>query len=58
MIAALELGVEGVSLSGTGPSFVALASGEQTDRLRKAWSAYPGRVMVTRTVNEGAFALD
>jgi shikimate kinase len=58
MLAALELGVEGVSLSGTGPSFVALAAGEQADRLRKAWSAYPGRVLVTKTVNEGAFILD
>lgn len=58
MLAALELGIDGVSLSGTGPSFVALATGDQVDRLRKAWSAYPGRVIVTKTVNEGAFVLD
>jgi len=58
MLAALELGVEGVSLSGTGPSFVALVMPEQTDRLRKAWSAFPGRVLSTKTVNEGAFVLD
>jgi shikimate kinase len=58
MLAALELGIEGVSLSGTGPSFVALAAAEQADRLRKAWSAYPGRVILTRTVNEGAFVLE
>ena len=58
MLAALELGIEGVSLSGTGPSFVALVSGEQTDRLRKAWSSYPGRVLATSTMNEGAFVLD
>lgn len=58
MLAALELGIEGVSLSGTGPSFVALTEGEQTDRLKNTWSAYPGRVIVTRTVNEGAFVLD
>jgi shikimate kinase len=58
MLAALELGVDGVSLSGTGPSFVALVTPEQTDRLQKAWSAYPGRVIVTSTVNEGAFVLD
>ena len=57
-LAALELGITGVSLSGTGPSFVALASGEQADRLHDAWSAYPGRVMVVKTVNEGAFALE
>jgi shikimate kinase len=58
MLAALELGVDGVSLSGTGPSFVALATAGQSDRLQKAWSTYPGRVIVTRTVNEGAFVLD
>jgi shikimate kinase len=58
MLAALELGVDGVSLSGTGPAFVALATEEQSDRLRKAWAAYPGRVIVTKTVNEGAFVLD
>lgn len=57
MLAALELGVRGVSLSGTGPSYVALVSGEQAGRLRDAWSAYPGRVFVTEVVNEGAFIL-
>jgi shikimate kinase len=55
MLAALELGIEGVSLSGTGPSFVALAGGESLDRLKAAWSAYPGKVIVTDTNNEGAF---
>jgi shikimate kinase len=58
MLAALELGVDGVSLSGTGPAFVALVSGEQTECLKKAWSAYPGRVLATKTVNEGAFVLE
>jgi shikimate kinase len=58
MLAALELGVDGVSLSGTGPSYVALVTREQSGRLEKAWSAYPGRVIVTSTVNEGAFVLD
>ena len=57
MLAALELGVDGVSLSGTGPSYVALAKGEQADSLRKAWSAYPGRVISTKTINKGAFIL-
>jgi shikimate kinase len=58
LLAALELGVDGVSLSGTGPAFVALTAGEQTGRLKAAWSAYPGRALATRTVNEGAFVLD
>ncbi len=57
MLAALEIGVDGVSLSGTGPSYVALATGEQADRLRKAWSAYSGRVISTKTISEGAFIL-
>lgn len=58
MMAALELGVEGVSLSGTGPSCVALASGTQAADLAAAWSAYPGRVIRTKTVNDGAFILE
>lgn len=58
MLEALELGVEGVSLSGTGPSYVALASGENADRLAKAWSSYPGKV-ITTTVNDiGAYTLE
>ncbi|HUL61460.1 MAG TPA: shikimate kinase [Methanocella sp.] len=57
MLAALDLGITGVSLSGTGPAFVALVAGEQADRLKAAWSAYPGRVLAVRTVSEGAYAL-
>jgi shikimate kinase len=57
-LAALELGIEGVSLSGTGPSYVALASDGQAGRLEAAWAAYPGRVIRTKTVNEGAFTLE
>lgn len=58
MLTALELGAEGVSLSGTGPAYAALVSGERIDQLRSAWSAYPGKVIVTRVVNEGAFVLE
>lgn len=57
MMAALELGVDAVSLSGTGPSYVALASGEKLEKLRAAWSSYPGKVMITRTNNTGAHTL-
>ncbi|HEY3422893.1 MAG TPA: shikimate kinase, partial [Methanocellaceae archaeon] len=56
MLAALELGVEGVSLSGTGPSFVALVDDEQLDILKEAWSGYPGRVIVTQTNNKPAYS--
>jgi shikimate kinase len=38
MLKALECGVKGVSLSGTGPSFVALVNEESERRLRDAWS--------------------
>ncbi|NQE52069.1 Shikimate kinase, partial [ANME-1 cluster archaeon GoMg3.2] len=38
MLKALECGVKGVSLSGTGPSFVALVNKESERRLREAWS--------------------
>ncbi len=55
MLAALELGIEGVSLSGTGPSYVALADTENIDKLKAVWSTYPGRVMITKTNNEGSF---
>ncbi|HTX44179.1 MAG TPA: shikimate kinase [Methanocella sp.] len=55
MLAALEAGVRGVSLSGTGPSYTAFAEGESIDKLRAVWSSYPGRVIVTRTNNAGAF---
>ena len=58
MLVALELGVRGVSLSGTGPSYVALASGEAADRLVKAWSAYPGRVIMTTVNDIGAYTLE
>ena len=57
MMAALELGVNAVSLSGTGPSYVALAEGERLDRLKAAWSAYPGKVIVTKTNNVEAYTL-
>lgn len=57
MMAALELGVDAVSLSGTGPSYVALASGEMPDKLKAAWSSYPGKVIITKTNNTGAYTL-
>lgn len=57
MLAALELGVKGVSLSGTGPSYVALAEGELADELKAVWSGYPGKVLITKTNNEGAFTI-
>ncbi len=57
MLAALEIGVEGVSLSGTGPSYTALVEGEKVDKLKAIWSSYPGRVFVTETNNIAAYTL-
>jgi shikimate kinase len=54
MLIALELGITGVSLSGTGPSYTALAEGEKADLLVDAWSAFDGRVIRTKINNNGA----
>lgn len=51
---ALETGIEGVSLSGTGPAYTALADGEQAEKLADAWSALDGRVIRTKINNSGA----
>jgi len=58
MVRALECGVKGVSLSGTGPSFVALVEdGEQEERLHEAWSSLgvEGRIMKQRIYNKPSF---
>jgi shikimate kinase len=58
MLKALECGVKGVSLSGTGPSFVALVNEEEEKekRLRAAWSELEieGRIMKRRIQNKPA----
>jgi len=54
MVKALECGVKGVSLSGTGPSFVALVDEEKGERLGEVWSGLgvEGRVMKARINNQ------
>jgi len=56
ILKALECGVKGVSLSGTGPSFVALINkdAEKEERLRAAWSELEieGRIMKRRIQNK------
>ncbi|MCL7474693.1 MAG: shikimate kinase [ANME-2 cluster archaeon] len=54
MLMALEVGVEGVSLSGTGPAYTALVHGETADRLVDVWSALDGKVIRTEVNNKGA----
>jgi len=52
MLKALECGVKGVSLSGTGPSFVALVNAENERRLREAWSELESDgMLIKRRVN-------
>ncbi|MEN6330273.1 MAG: shikimate kinase [Methanobacteriaceae archaeon] len=50
---ALEAGARAAGLSGTGPSFVALAGDEEADQVEGAWKAYPGRVIRTEVDNQG-----
>ena len=54
MLMALEAGVEGTSLSGTGPAYTALAHGETADRVADVWSVLDGRVIRTKVNNNGA----
>jgi shikimate kinase len=46
--------VDGVSLSGTGPSYVAIGTAEAVERARERWSDYEGTTWLTTTQNEGA----
>jgi shikimate kinase len=50
---ALEAGAVAAGLSGTGPSFVAVANEENLERIQDAWSSYPGRVIITDVDNKG-----
>lgn len=54
LLRALEAGVEGVSLSGTGPAYAALVRAERLDALEAAWSDLGGRVIRTKTNNRSA----
>ncbi len=59
MLRALECGVKGVSLSGTGPSYAALVQAEQVKELRSAWEScgIEGRVIETSINNRDAMSL-
>ncbi len=59
MLRALECGVKGVSLSGTGPSYAALVRAEQVKELRSAWEScgIEGRVIETSINNRDAISL-
>jgi shikimate kinase len=53
MMAALEVGIEGVSLSGTGPAYTALGSPELLDGLEPVWRGIGGKVIRTKVNNSG-----
>ncbi|MBN2110490.1 MAG: shikimate kinase [Methanosarcinaceae archaeon] len=59
LMRALEVGVKGVSLSGTGPSYVALVDGRSAGPLRKAWEKCggSGTLISTKINNKGASKL-
>jgi len=59
MLRALECGVKGVSLSGTGPSYVAFVTAEQVKELKAAWEScgVEGRVIETTIINRDAISL-
>lgn len=50
---ALEAGAVAAGLSGTGPSFVAVANESNSHRIEDAWNSYPGRVIITEVDNKG-----
>ncbi|MDD3317799.1 MAG: shikimate kinase [Methanosarcina sp.] len=59
LLRALECGVKGVSLSGTGPSYVALVQSEQAKELRSIWEScgIEGRIIETSINNRSAITL-
>ncbi|MGM0591203.1 MAG: shikimate kinase [Halobacteriota archaeon] len=46
--------VDGVSLSGTGPSVVAVGARDSLERVRETWNERPGTTLLTTTRNDGA----
>jgi len=60
LMQALEIGVKGVSLSGTGPAYAALVERDKVDRLKAAWenSRISGNVIRTKINNKGAMKLE
>ncbi|WP_436935914.1 shikimate kinase [Halovenus marina] len=57
MVEAMET-TAGVSLSGTGPSFVAVGQRERLESLESVWARRDGRTLLTRTQTEGTLIDD
>ena len=56
MMMALEAGIDGVSLSGTGPAYTALGSPELLDKLEPIWGRLGAKVIRTKVNNSGGKA--
>ncbi len=54
---ALEAGALAAGLSGTGPSFVAIADEDSSSLIEDAWKSYPGRVIHTKVDNQGTMVV-
>ena len=50
---ALEAGAVAAGLSGTGPSFVAIADDKSSPLIMDAWNSYPGKIISTKVDNQG-----
>ncbi len=59
LLRALECGVKGVSLSGTGPSYAALVNPDQVNELKSAWEScgQEGRIIETTITNRDAISI-
>ncbi|RZN15353.1 MAG: shikimate kinase [Methanosarcinales archaeon] len=57
MLAALEAGAVSASLSGTGPSYVAITHEDNTKKVVEAWSGLGGKVINTKINNKGAYRI-
>jgi len=55
---ALEVGAVSASLSGTGPSYVAITEGDATEAVVGVWGRLDGRVIRTKINNSGAYVIE
>ena len=54
---ALDAGAIAAGLSGTGPSFVAVADNKNVGSVEDVWKSYPGRVIRTEIDNDGTMVI-
>jgi shikimate kinase len=54
IISALAAGAKAATLSGTGPSYIALVDRASTQPVKKEWAQLEGRIIETKTSNTGA----